>query len=153
MHLPTHLFYEDEIFKTGHMVDHPVEDIMERVGCQFFTKVCAVASVRSPGLAYVSPGKTVHKGPPSKRRMVSWMAVMCVTSHAARFSSVCLMYTVSSIDVCVARYNEKEHLTVRIKNWNSCIPEVSPSSQTSIDPEFNARRLRCRNYGKATSCK
>ncbi|KAJ9096105.1 hypothetical protein QFC19_007331 [Naganishia cerealis] len=38
VHLPTHLFYEDEVFKTGHMVDHPVEDIMERVGCQFFTK-------------------------------------------------------------------------------------------------------------------
>jgi hypothetical protein len=41
VHLPTHLFYEDEVFKTGHMVDHPVEDIMERVGCQFFTKVCS----------------------------------------------------------------------------------------------------------------
>lgn len=30
-------------------------------------------------------------------------------------------------DVCVSRYNEKEHLTVRIKNWGSCIPDVSTS--------------------------
>lgn len=40
MHQPTQLFYEDEVFKTGHMVDHPVEDIIERIGCQFYTKVC-----------------------------------------------------------------------------------------------------------------
>lgn len=39
VHQPTHLFYEDEVFKTGHMVDHPVEDIIERVGCQFYAKV------------------------------------------------------------------------------------------------------------------
>ncbi|KAJ9098712.1 hypothetical protein QFC21_004360 [Naganishia friedmannii] len=77
VHLPTHLFYEDEVFKTGHMVDHPVEDIMERVGCQFFTK-----RETSLSCGFILP-----------------------------------------TDVCVARYNEKEHLTVRIKNWNSCIPE------------------------------
>lgn len=33
------MFYEKEICKTGIMVEHPVEDIIERVGCQFYTKV------------------------------------------------------------------------------------------------------------------
>lgn len=33
------MFYEKEICKTGVMVEHPVEDIIERVGCQFYTKV------------------------------------------------------------------------------------------------------------------
>lgn len=32
------MFYDKEICKTGIMVEHPVEDIIERVGCQFYTK-------------------------------------------------------------------------------------------------------------------
>lgn len=38
-HNPMQMFYEKEICKTGVMVEHPVEDIIERVGCQFYTKV------------------------------------------------------------------------------------------------------------------
>lgn len=37
-HTIDRLFYEDEIFKTGNFVDHPVDDVIERVGCQFFPK-------------------------------------------------------------------------------------------------------------------
>jgi hypothetical protein len=41
------MFYEREICKTGIMVEHPVEDIIERVGCQFYTKVSGEKSVVS----------------------------------------------------------------------------------------------------------
>lgn len=31
-------FFENEIFKTGHFCDHPVEDIIERIGVAFYVK-------------------------------------------------------------------------------------------------------------------
>lgn len=31
------------------------------------------------------------------------------------------------LDVCLARYNDKKWAKIDIKNWASCIPEVSPN--------------------------
>lgn len=38
VHTIDRMFYQDEILKTGNFVDHPVEDLIERVGCQYYTK-------------------------------------------------------------------------------------------------------------------
>ncbi|KAG8985572.1 hypothetical protein FRB90_004623 [Tulasnella sp. 427] len=37
-HPPQRPFWEHEIFKTGHFADHAMEDIIEKVGCQFMTR-------------------------------------------------------------------------------------------------------------------
>ncbi|KAH9927429.1 uncharacterized protein BXZ73DRAFT_48932 [Epithele typhae] len=76
-------FYEREVLKTGHFVDHPVEDIMEKIACQFTAR-----HVRGrPRPPFWYPGWPLY--------------------------------------VCDYRYHERERERgfVRIKNWNSCIPE------------------------------
>lgn len=38
VHTAEKMFLEREVLKTGHICDHPVEDIIEKVSCQFFVK-------------------------------------------------------------------------------------------------------------------
>ncbi|WWC65270.1 uncharacterized protein I303_107887 [Kwoniella dejecticola CBS 10117] len=38
VHPPNKMFFEREVFKTGHFCDHPVEDILEKVSVQFYVK-------------------------------------------------------------------------------------------------------------------
>ncbi|EKM60679.1 uncharacterized protein PHACADRAFT_246748 [Phanerochaete carnosa HHB-10118-sp] len=74
-------FWEGEVFKTSHFADHPVEDLIEKVACQFTAR-----HIRGrPRPPYWYPG---------------W-----------------------PLFVCDSRYNDRERIFVKIKNWNSCVPE------------------------------
>ncbi|KAI0697178.1 hypothetical protein BC835DRAFT_1270780 [Cytidiella melzeri] len=75
-------FWENEVFKTiGHFAEHPLDDIIEKVACQFTAR-----HVRGrPRPPYWHPGWPIY--------------------------------------VCDSRYNDRERIFVRIKNWNSCVPE------------------------------
>ena len=66
---------------TGHFADHPVEDIIEGIACQFTARHI--------------------RGRP---RPPSW-------------------YLGWPLYVCDSRYNDRERIFVKIKNWNSCVPE------------------------------
>ncbi|KAI0294782.1 hypothetical protein BC826DRAFT_909647 [Russula brevipes] len=74
-------FWENEVFKTSHFADHPVEDIVEKIACQFTARHI--------------------RGRP---RPPSW-------------------YLGWPLYVCDSRYNDRERIFVKIKNWNSCVPE------------------------------
>ncbi|KAI0271698.1 hypothetical protein BC834DRAFT_860890 [Gloeopeniophorella convolvens] len=74
-------FWEGEVFKTSHFADHPVEDIIEKIACQFTARHI--------------------RGRP---RPPSW-------------------YLGWPLYVCDSRYNDRERIFVKIKNWNSCVPE------------------------------
>ncbi|KAI9510644.1 hypothetical protein F5148DRAFT_1333868 [Russula earlei] len=74
-------FWENEVFKTSHFADHPVEDIIEKIACQFTARHI--------------------RGRP---RPPSW-------------------YLGWPLYVCDSRYNDRERIFVKIKNWNSCVPE------------------------------
>lgn len=66
---------------TGHFADHPVEDIIEKIACQFTAR-----HIRGrPRPPFWYPGFPLY--------------------------------------VCDSRYNDRERVFVRIKNWNSCVPE------------------------------
>jgi chromatin structure-remodeling complex subunit RSC1/2 len=65
----------------GHFADHPVEDIIEKIACQFTARHI--------------------RGRP---RPPSW-------------------YLGWPLYVCDSRYNDRERIFVKIKNWNSCVPE------------------------------
>ncbi|WWC92384.1 uncharacterized protein L201_007341 [Kwoniella dendrophila CBS 6074] len=93
VHTPEKMFYEREVFKTGHFCDHPVEDILEKISVQFYVKY--IRGRPRPGEYY--PG---------------WPSY-----------------------VCHSRFNDREHLMVRIKNWNSCIPD-SPFLRGVQGPGF-----------------
>ncbi|KAM5534374.1 hypothetical protein V8D89_011967 [Ganoderma adspersum] len=74
-------FWEQEVFKTGHFADHPLEDIVEKIAVQFTAR-----HVRGrPRPPCWHPGWPLY--------------------------------------VCDSRYNDRERVFVKIKNWNSCIPE------------------------------
>ncbi|KAF8642869.1 hypothetical protein AX16_009375 [Volvariella volvacea WC 439] len=74
-------FWEGEVFKTSHFADHPVEDIIEKIACQFTAR-----HIRGrPRPPYWYPGFPLY--------------------------------------VCDCRYNDRERVFVKIKNWNSCVPE------------------------------
>jgi len=75
------MFWDREVFKTGHFADHAIEDIIEKIGCQFMTK--HIRGRPKPPFWY--PG---------------W-----------------------PLFVCDSRYNDRDRTFVRIKNWNSCIPD------------------------------
>ncbi|KAL4064792.1 hypothetical protein V8B97DRAFT_1987062 [Scleroderma yunnanense] len=79
---PAHtLFMEKEVFKTSHFADHPVEDVIEKIACQFTAR-----HIRGrPRPPYWYPGFPLY--------------------------------------VCHSRYNDRERVFVKIKNWSSCIPE------------------------------
>ncbi|KAF9449324.1 hypothetical protein P691DRAFT_812703 [Macrolepiota fuliginosa MF-IS2] len=74
-------FWEGEVFKTSHFADHPVEDIIEKIACQFTARHI--------------------RGRP---RPPYW-------------------YLGFPLYVCDSRYNDRDRVFVKIKNWNSCIPE------------------------------
>lgn len=38
VHPARRTFFDREVFKTSHFCDHPVEDIIERISCQFYVK-------------------------------------------------------------------------------------------------------------------
>ncbi|EIW86165.1 hypothetical protein CONPUDRAFT_140847 [Coniophora puteana RWD-64-598 SS2] len=80
-HPASRRFMEKEVFKTSHFADHPLEDIIEKIACQFTARHI--------------------RGRPK----------------APAWHPGCPLY------VCDARYNDRERLFVRIKNWNSCVPE------------------------------
>ncbi|KIM81769.1 hypothetical protein PILCRDRAFT_821115 [Piloderma croceum F 1598] len=74
-------FWEGEVFKTSHFADHPLEDIIEKIACQFTAR-----HIRGrPRPPFWYPGWPLY--------------------------------------VCDSRYNDRERVFVRIKNWNSCVPE------------------------------
>ncbi|KAI5117803.1 hypothetical protein M0805_004563 [Coniferiporia weirii] len=74
-------FWEGEVFKTGHFADHPLEDIIEKIACQFTAR-----HLRGrPRAPFWYPGWPLY--------------------------------------VCDSRYNDRERVFVRIKNWASCVPE------------------------------
>ncbi|KLO08183.1 hypothetical protein SCHPADRAFT_1001127 [Schizopora paradoxa] len=81
-------FWENEIFKTGHFADHPLDDIIEKIACQFTAR-----HIRGrPRPPFWYPGWPLY--------------------------------------VCDSRYNDRAREFVRIKNWNSCVPEeVRKSSE------------------------
>jgi chromatin structure-remodeling complex subunit RSC1/2 len=65
----------------GHFAEHPLEDVIEKIACQFTAR-----HVRGrPRPPYWHPGWPLY--------------------------------------VCDSRYNDRERIFVRIKNWNSCVPE------------------------------
>ncbi|KAK2459787.1 hypothetical protein APHAL10511_008219 [Amanita phalloides] len=74
-------FWEGEVFKTSHFADHPLEDLIEKIACQFTARHI--------------------RGRP---RPPYW-------------------YLGFPLYVCDSRYNDRDRVFVRIKNWNSCIPE------------------------------
>ncbi|PCH33194.1 hypothetical protein WOLCODRAFT_93094 [Wolfiporia cocos MD-104 SS10] len=74
-------FWEKEVFKTSHFADHPLEDVIEKIACQFTAR-----HIRGrPRPPFWHPGWPLY--------------------------------------VCDSRYNDRERLFVKIKNWNSCVPE------------------------------
>ncbi|KAI0825268.1 hypothetical protein BC628DRAFT_1419247 [Trametes gibbosa] len=80
-HPASRQFWEKEIFKTSHFADHPIEDIVEKIACQFTAR-----HLRGrPRAPFWYPGWPLY--------------------------------------VCDSRYNDRERVFVKIKNWNSCIPE------------------------------
>ncbi|KAF8628527.1 hypothetical protein AX15_003840 [Amanita polypyramis BW_CC] len=74
-------FWEGEVFKTSHFADHPLEDIIEKIACQFTARHI--------------------RGRP---RPPYW-------------------YLGFPLYVCDSRYNDRDRIFVKIKNWNSCVPE------------------------------
>jgi len=81
VHPASRQFWENEVFKTGHFADHAIEDVIEKIACQFTTKHI--------------------RGRP---RPPNW-------------------YPGWPLYVCDSRYNDREKVFVKIKNWASCIPE------------------------------
>ncbi|KAF4623280.1 hypothetical protein D9613_001420 [Agrocybe pediades] len=97
-HPATRQFWENEVFKTSHFADHPVEDIIEKVACQFTAR-----HLRGrPRPPYWYPGFPLY--------------------------------------VCDARYNDRDQAFVRIKNWNSCVPEEVRQS-TEFMPIYPFERM------------
>ncbi|KAH9947379.1 hypothetical protein B0H21DRAFT_739315 [Amylocystis lapponica] len=74
-------FWENEVFKTSHFADHPLEDIIEKIACQF-------------------TARHIRGRPRPPFWYPSW-----------------------PLYVCDSRYNDRERIFVKIKNWNSCVPE------------------------------
>ena len=67
--------------KTSHFADHPLDDVIEKIACQFTAR-----HVRGrPRPPFWYPGFPLY--------------------------------------VCDSRYNDRERIFVKIKNWNSCVPE------------------------------
>ncbi|KAF8627275.1 hypothetical protein AX17_006320 [Amanita inopinata Kibby_2008] len=74
-------FWESEVFKTSHFADHTLEDIIEKIACQFTAR-----HIRGrPRPPYWHLGFPLY--------------------------------------VCDSRYNDRDRVFVKIKNWNSCVPE------------------------------
>ncbi len=78
LHIRAHLLTSPP---AGHFADHPIEDLVEKIACQFTAR-----HLRGrPRPPFWHPGWPLY--------------------------------------VCDARYNDRDRVFVKIKNWNSCIPE------------------------------
>ncbi|EPQ61248.1 hypothetical protein GLOTRDRAFT_135767 [Gloeophyllum trabeum ATCC 11539] len=106
-------FWEGEVFKTSHFADHPLEDIIEKIACQFTAR-----HVRGrPRPPFWYPGWPLY--------------------------------------VCDSRYNDRDRLFVKIKNWNSCIPDevrknpdfmpIYPFERTVFPRRFGSPFLKGKN--------
>ncbi|KAA1468335.1 hypothetical protein DENSPDRAFT_863516 [Dentipellis sp. KUC8613] len=91
-------FWEGEVFKTSHFADHPVEDILEKIACQF-------------------TARHIRGRPRPPYWYLGW-----------------------PLYVCDSRYNDRERIFVRIKNWNSCVPEEVRKS-TEFMPIYPFERM------------
>lgn len=80
-HPANRTFWEGEVFKTSHFAEHSLEDIIEKIACQFTARHI--------------------RGRP---RPPFW-------------------YLGFPLYMCDSRYNDRDRVFVRIKNWNSCVPE------------------------------
>ncbi len=114
----------DMLSLSGHYVDHPVEDILEKVGCQFATKVSL--RYRNPLPWHYAhdepyPFSTLAEDRRHPNGTQGGLYVSFVSHH--RVHEVDTPFPPPPLDVCVSRYNERERQCVKIKNWNSCIPE------------------------------
>ncbi|EGN94159.1 hypothetical protein SERLA73DRAFT_96993 [Serpula lacrymans var. lacrymans S7.3] len=97
-HLAQRLFWEGEVFKTSHFADHPLEDVIEKIACQFTAR-----HIRGrPRPPFWYPGWPLY--------------------------------------VCDSRYNDRERVFVKIKNWNSCVPEEVRKS-TEFMPIYPFERV------------
>lgn len=82
----------------GHFADHPLDDIIEKMACQFTAR-----HIRGrPRPPFWYPGWPLY--------------------------------------VCDSRYNDRERVFVRIKNWNSCVPEEVRKS-TEFMPIYPFERM------------
>ncbi|KII86314.1 hypothetical protein PLICRDRAFT_56043 [Plicaturopsis crispa FD-325 SS-3] len=91
-------FWEGEVFKTSHFADHPLEDLIEKIACQFTAR-----HIRGrPRPPFWYPGWPLY--------------------------------------VCDSRYNDRERVFVKIKNWNSCVPEEVRKSQEFM-PIYEFERM------------
>ncbi|KAG6817289.1 hypothetical protein H0H87_010631 [Tephrocybe sp. NHM501043] len=97
-HPSNRMFWEGEVFKTSHFADHPLEDIIEKIACQFTARHI--------------------RGRP---RPPFW-------------------YLGFPLYVCDSRYNDRDRVFVKIKNWNSCVPEEVRKS-TEFMPIYPFERL------------
>ncbi|TCD68597.1 hypothetical protein EIP91_010388 [Steccherinum ochraceum] len=80
-------FWDKEVFKTSHFAEHPIEDIIEKIACQF-------------------TARHIRGRPRPPFWYPSW-----------------------PLYVCDSRYNDRERIFVKIKNWNSCVPEEVRKSE------------------------
>ena len=130
------MFYEKEICKTGIMVEHPVEDIIERVGCQFYTKVGLFRfnfQARAANVDHRSDSTHVEGHSPANGILVGRYVSPLAQQSYQFFPHQNLMHCplFFCADVCNSRYNEdrrgeeRGNHFVKIKNWGSCVPEVS----------------------------
>ncbi|KAF7971438.1 hypothetical protein HWV62_21208 [Athelia sp. TMB] len=98
-------FWEGEVFKTSHFADHPLDDIIEKIACQFTAR-----HIRGrPRPPFWYPGWPLY--------------------------------------VCDSRYNDRERVFVRIKNWNSCVPEEVRKSDEFMPIFPFERTVFPRRYG------
>ncbi|KAF9527101.1 hypothetical protein CPB83DRAFT_856749 [Crepidotus variabilis] len=97
-HVSNRVFWENEVFKTSHFADHPVEDILEKIACQFTARHI--------------------RGRP--RPPYWWVGF--------------------PLYVCHSRYNDRDRVFNKIKNWNSCVPE-EVRQNTEFMPIYNFERI------------
>ncbi|KZT64027.1 hypothetical protein DAEQUDRAFT_733167 [Daedalea quercina L-15889] len=108
-------FWENEVFKTSHFADHPLEDIIEKIAVQF-------------------TARHIRGRPRPPYWYLGW-----------------------PLYVCDSRYNDRERIFVKIKNWNSCVPEevrkstefmpIYPFEQTVFPRRFGSPFLTGRIKG------
>lgn len=82
----------------GHFADHPIEDLIEKIACQF-------------------TARHIRGRPRPPYWYLGW-----------------------PLYVCDSRYNDRDRIFVKIKNWNSCVPEEVRKS-TEFMPIYPFERM------------
>ncbi|KAI0782167.1 hypothetical protein C8Q75DRAFT_886490 [Abortiporus biennis] len=98
-------FWDREVFKTSHMADHPLSDILEKIACQFMARHI--------------------RGRP---RPPFW-------------------YLGFPLYVCESRYNDSQKVFVKIKSWNSCVPEEVRKNESYMPIFYFERNIFPRKVG------